>query len=104
MARGIMYVESGPVSPDRVDEFHAWYEQHIGELLQLDGFLSVRRFAVLGDDSTFVAMYDIEGDDLAAVQARVGEARKAGRTTPPTALRTDPPPTVRLLELMSESA
>ena len=81
MARGIMYVESGPVSPDRLEEYHAWYEQHMGELLGLDGFLSVRRFAVLGDDTTFVAMYEIEGDDLAAVQAGVGEARKAGRTT-----------------------
>jgi hypothetical protein len=97
-----MYVESGPVSPDRVEEFHAWYEQHIRELLELEGFLAVRRFAMLGDDSTFVSMYEIEGDDLAAVQARVAEARKAGTTTPPTALRTDPPPTVRLLELIGE--
>ena len=102
MARGIMHVESGPVSPDRVEEFHAWYEQHVAELLALDGFVSVRRFAVLGDDTTFVAMYELEGDDLSAVQAREAEARSAGRTTPPTALRTDPPPRVRLLELIAE--
>ena len=97
-----MYVESSPVSPDRVDEFHAWYEQHIRELLEFDGFLSVRRFAVVNDDSTFVAMYELEGDDISAVQAQIAEARAAGRTTPPTALSTDPPPTVRLLELIAE--
>ncbi len=33
MARGIMYVESGPVTPDRLEEYHDWYEQHMARVL-----------------------------------------------------------------------
>ena len=100
MARGIMHVEAGPVSPDRVEEFHAWYDQHVRELLEIDGVVSVRRYAMVNDDSTFVAMYELEGDDIEVVRLRIAEARKADRTPP--AVRTDPPPRVRLLELIAE--
>jgi len=102
MPRGIFYVESSPISPERVDEYHRWYEQHIGEILSLEGFRSARRFVTVGDGGSFVAMYEIEGDDLDAVRARIGEARNRGEMTPPTALATDPPPVIRLLELIGE--
>jgi len=101
MTRGIMFVESRPESPERAAEFEAWYDVHIGEILSLDGFVAARRYSVVGDDS-FVAMYEIEGDDLDAVRARIGEARGRGEMTPPTALATDPPPVIRLLELIGE--
>jgi hypothetical protein len=101
MPRGIMYVESRPESPEGAAEFDAWYDLHIGEILSLDGFVAARRYSVVGDDA-FVAVYDIEGDDLSAVRARIGEARGRGEMTPPRAMASDPPPVIRLLELIGE--
>ena len=98
MARGLMYVESMPASPDVEDEYHEWYDRHLRELLGIDGLISARRYRVLDDDGTYVALYELEGD-LRAVQDRIRnrEDRPEG---PPRALRTDPPPRIRLLQLL----
>lgn len=95
MAKGILYVESEPDSADEADAYHQWYDHtHMKEMLGIDGLVSARRFAPLGE-GPFVAVYEIEADDLAAVQARLGEATREGWFSPPVGLRTDPPPTVR---------
>lgn len=98
MAKGILYVESRPNSPAEAAEYHKWYEEtHIPEVVAVDGFVSARRFQSLGDDDPFVAIYEIEADDIEAVQARLTEAGKTGKMSPPVGARFDPPPVFRFL-------
>ena len=97
MPTGILFVESSPKSADEAAAYHEWYENtHLAEMCKLDGVVAARRLAVVGEDS-FVALYEIEADDLDAVRAGLGAASRSGQMSPPVGLRTDPPPTVRLL-------
>jgi len=97
MPRGIMYVESHPASPEQAEAFHEWYEgTHLKEMTSIEGVVSARRFAVLGDDRTYIAIYELDTDDIAAVQARIRDAAKAGLMSAPVGVRTDPPPRVML--------
>ncbi len=49
-------------------EFNRWYdEQHIPDVLSLDGFIAARRFDAIpvpgvASDQRYLAMYDIESD------------------------------------------
>ncbi|WP_106400601.1 hypothetical protein [Actinocorallia populi] len=93
MPRGILYVESRPGSPEDADSYHAWYEgTHFKEMLQIEGVVSARRYAALGDDAPYIAVYELDADDITAVRARIAEAAKAGRMSAPVGVSTDPPP------------
>jgi hypothetical protein len=58
--------------PDSVDEddFNAWYEAHLPEILSIPGFVSAQRYrlepVVVDDDAPvayrYLALYEIEGD------------------------------------------
>jgi hypothetical protein len=102
MPKGILIVESRPASAERAAEYNSWYtETHIPDVLRVDGFVSARRFAAVGDggeDGPFVAIYEIEADDLQAAFAALGEAAARGEMQMSDAMRMDPPPTIRLLE------
>lgn len=99
MPKGVLYVESRPVSPDRTEDFNAWYTGvHLGQVLAVEGIVSARRFGPLGDDGPFVAIYEIEGDDLQAVLARLGEGAVSGAIEMSDVMQMDPPPVVRVLE------
>lgn len=100
MAKGIMYVESMPSSPDRLDEYHAWYDEtHLRDVVGVEGIVSARRFAPVADDGPFVAIYELEADDLQAVLTSLVEAFGRGEVPMSDAIEMDPPPTFRLLEL-----
>ncbi|WP_416566223.1 hypothetical protein [Nocardia testacea] len=102
MPKGILYVESRPSSPEKLAEYHRWYtETHIGEMLDIDGIVSARRLEPLAGDGSFIALYEIEAEDLEAVQARMGARARSGEMSKPTAVQSDPPPTVRLLRELS---
>ena len=103
MPKGILYVESRPSSPDRLDEYHAWYtETHLRQVVGLDGFVRARRFAPVADDGPYVAIYEIEADDLEAAFAALAEAATTGVVQMSDAMEMDPPPSVRVLELIAE--
>lgn len=103
MAKGIFYVESRPTGPDRDQEYNAWYDEvHIPELLALDGFVAARRLRPVQDDGPYVSIYDLEGDDLAAIIANMIAAAGRGEFQLSDAMQMDPPPTYRLLELTTE--
>ena len=94
MPEGILYVESRPASPEQAADFHRWYDEvHIPEILALDGFVSARRLGSLGDDGSFVAVYEVV--DVASARVGLAEAGKAGKMSAPTGVQLDPPPTVR---------
>ncbi|OBH12401.1 DUF4286 family protein [Mycobacterium sp. E3247] len=101
MAKGIMYVESRPSSPDREDEYNTWYDQiHIPELLTLDGIVAARRFRPVDGNGPYVAIYELEGDDLQAILDNM--IANAGQLTMSDALLLDPAPVPRVLETTSD--
>lgn len=103
MARGILYVESQPVSPERTDEYNKWYDEvHLAEIVALDGFVSARRFAPNGD-GPYIAIYEIEADDVSQAMATLAEAAGSGKIQMTDAMRMDPPPVIRVHEQISAS-
>ncbi|MEE6175104.1 hypothetical protein [Mycobacterium sp. 050134] len=102
MAKGIVLVESRPGAPEREQEYNAWYDEvHLGELVALDGFVSARRLRPVSGDGPYVAIYEVEGDDLQTILDNM--LANAGRPRMSDALQLDPPPTMRLLEVTTES-
>lgn len=97
MPKGIMYVESAPVSPDREAEYHKWYnEVHLPEILSVDGFVSARRFAPVDGNGPFVAIYEVDADDLEAAAERLFTLGQSGQMSSLELLQMDPPPVPRL--------
>jgi hypothetical protein len=97
MTRGVLYVASRPVSPEREEEYNDWYDNvHLADVCAVPGFLGARRYDPVGN-GPHVAIYDIEGEDLGAIAgemfARVGD----GRIAISDAMATDPAPEVRIL-------
>jgi hypothetical protein len=69
MTRHLLIVSSRAL-PGREAEYERWYEEvHVGEVLALPGFLACERFERLGDGEAteFVALYEVETDDPAAL-------------------------------------
>lgn len=71
MSERVFYlVFSNPVSEDRVEEFHQWYdEQHIPDVLSVPGLVSAQRIAyrdvsaaVGAPSARFGVIYEMEGD------------------------------------------
>ena len=102
MPRGILVVRSRPVSPDREDEYNAWYRGvHVDELLQVPGFVSARRFRRVGDgEIDYLAVYEVEAEDLVAPLQELRRRSAAGETTRSDAIQTDPPPEIVLYEAL----
>ncbi|OBH64171.1 DUF4286 family protein [Mycobacterium sp. E2479] len=101
MAKGIMYVESLPSSPDREQEYNTWYDEvHIPELLTLDGIVGARRLRPVDGQGPYVAIYELEGDDLQSILDNM--MANAGRLHMSDALQLDPAPIPRLLETTTE--
>jgi hypothetical protein len=104
MPKGILYVETRPSSAEDAADYHRWYETHLGEVLAVDGVVAARRFAPFDENAPFVAIYEIEADDLEAVQAALSAGARSGRNSTPIGLSYDPPPTTTLLrEIASRS-
>lgn len=101
MAKGIMYVESWPTSPDREQEYNTWYDEvHIPQLLTLDGIVGARRLRPVDGKGPYVAIYELEGDDLQAILDNM--IANAGKLNMSDALLLDPAPVPRLLETTTE--
>ena len=66
-------------------------------MLALDGYVAARRFAPLGGEGPFVAIYEIEANDLAGMPSKLTEARRAGKVNNSPTVQVDPPPVVRFL-------
>lgn len=100
--RGIMYVETMPVSADKEAEYHTWYDEtHLGQILSVEGIVSARRFAPTDGNGPFIAIYELDCDDLDAVVARLGELGGSGALTGMENLRMDPPPVPRVYREIS---
>jgi hypothetical protein len=93
MARGIIYLETRPVSPDREGDYHKWYnDTHLSEICSVDGIVSARRFAPTDGEGPFIAIYELECDDLDAVVERLGELGRSGKMSSLELLDLSTPP------------
>jgi hypothetical protein len=80
MPKGIIYVETRPASPDREAEYHKWYnDTHLEQILSVDGIVSARRFAPTSGDGPFIAIYELDCDDLDAVVGRMRALGASGK-------------------------
>ena len=106
MPKGIMVVQSRPSDPAREDEFNDWYSNtHLPEIRAVPGFVAARRYRVhdsSGGSSahSYLAIYEIDADDLTDPVEELRARSAAGRTHTTDALQTDPPPVVTLYELL----
>ena len=101
MAKGIILVESRPSSPEREQEYNTWYDEiHLPELVALDGFVSARRLRPVDANGPYVALYEIEADNLQDVLD--GMIANAGQLHMSDALQLDPAPIPRLLQVTTE--
>jgi len=102
MATTLLLVESKPIAPQRVDEYHKWHEQiHIPEMLSVDGFVSARRWRADNGES-FVTLYEID-TDVDTARANLKAALRGGQMSKPVAVETQPPPVMRYLSLVDET-
>ena len=103
MPKGVLVVESRPSSPDRDQEYNRWYDDvHLGELLALDGFVGARRLRPLADDGPYLALYELQGEDLQAIVDNMVACGQRGELHLSDALQLDPPPAMRLFEVTTE--
>ena len=66
--------------PGREDSYNDWYNnQHLGDVLAVEGFVAAQRFKIVELDSNsqpasrYMAIYEIEADDPKAVLDRLVE-------------------------------
>jgi hypothetical protein len=84
-------------------EYNTWYDEvHLRDVVALDGFVSARRLAPVTDGEPFVALYEIECDDLTAAVDGLRAAAQSGALVMSDVLQMDPPPSIRLLEVTTE--
>jgi hypothetical protein len=107
--KGIMVVQSDPVDAAREDEYNDWYDNtHVPEICAVPGFVSARRYKVHGaaagdtGSPSYLAIYEIDADELTAPAAELRARSEAGRTHGSDALRRDPPPIVTIYELLGD--
>jgi hypothetical protein len=101
-----MVVESSPASPERDDEYDQWYSKiHMPEVLAVPGFLAGRRYRVpAGADSAhaYLAVYEIEADDLTAPFAELRARSASGVVQRSDVVGVDPAPVIRFYEFVEE--
>ena len=83
MPKGLLLVFSQPVSADREAEYNNWYDNvHLHDLVAVEGVVSASRYQVSDtqlvpeaapDGPPYLAIYEIEADDPAAVLAAIRE-------------------------------
>lgn len=82
MPRHILLVQSSPAD-GRTSEYNAWYDgTHLPDVLRVKGFVAARRFVaapgVHGEMPAlpYLAIYEIETDDLSAALSALSAAAK----------------------------
>ena len=104
MPKGIMFVPSGPSSPDREDEYNEWYSKvHIPEVCQIDGITGARRYKRVtaeAGEAPYVAIYDLDADDLGGIVDGLAQAATSGAMKMSDVLGMDPPPVPVIFEIV----
>ena len=77
MAKWLLVVESHCADPAREQEYHDYYDKtHVPDIFKTKEFVKVTRYELqtvtksAGSKDKYLAIYEIEGDDLDAVMAK----------------------------------
>ena len=88
MTRHILLVQSN-AKDGRDDDFNHWYdEEHLPDVLEVDGFVAARRFvAVPGvhgelPEHRYLAIYELDTDDPASALAALSTAARSMNLSP----------------------
>ena len=93
MPKGIMYVETMPVSPDREADYHKWYnDTHLAQILRSTGSCPPAGSPRPTGNGPFIAIYELDCDDLDAAVQRLRELGASGKMTGLENLAMDPKP------------
>jgi hypothetical protein len=103
MPKGILVVTSGPSTAARDAEYNAWYNDvHLVDVLKVAGFTAATRYKKVGaagdDAQPYLAIYEVEGDDLNGALGALAAAGQSGELTMSDVLATDPVPSMTLYE------
>jgi hypothetical protein len=107
MARGKLVVFNEPKSPEEEAAYNAWYDgDHVPQILEhVPAITGAKRFRILPDQDLripgaprYLAIYDIEADDVRDGLAQLGKATQEGKVVMADVIRADPPSTVVLYE------
>jgi hypothetical protein len=102
MAKTLLFVESKPVSPQLVEEYHSWHEEtHIPEMLTIDGFVSARRWQA-DNGASFITLYEID-TDVDTARANLKAAFQGGQMSKADLVESEPPAVMRYLSLVGEA-
>jgi hypothetical protein len=109
MRKGILVVQSGPADPSCEAEYNDWYTNtHIPDMLAGPGFVSAQRYrrvdqgAAPAHGPAYLAIYELEAEDLADPLAARQDRRAQGLTGPSSdALARDPAPVMTIYELLA---
>jgi hypothetical protein len=106
-----MVVESKPADPSREDAFNKWYsEVHLPDVRAIPGFVAARRYRLHtsgggepdADTHTYLAVYEVEADDLTGPAAELRRRGAAGEAKRSSAVGMNPAPLVRFYEFIEE--
>ena len=93
--KGIIFLETMPRSADVESEYQAWYnDTHLEEICSVEGITGARRFAPTDGKGPFIAIYELDTDDLDAVVDRLRELGASGKMSSLQYLSMDNPPPV----------
>jgi hypothetical protein len=95
-----MLAWSSPASPDQAAEFEAWYEStHIPQIrAAVPSITAVSRYQLVDPESPgrserYLAVYELDTDDIPAAAAALADSAAAGRMEMTTTMNmTDNPP------------
>lgn len=103
MPKSVLVVLSRPTKPSTEDEYNEWYDnRHLREVTEIPGFGEARRYklsgtqldepgAELGDGYEYLAIYEIETDDLETIKSELRERGEDGRMyVPAEIIEQDP--------------
>jgi hypothetical protein len=93
--------------------YNDWYDNvHLADVLKLAGYTAARRYKPVpnpqgvdstgGIDWTYLALYEVEADDLEAAHAHLLAAFEAGELPLSEALQMEPEPVVQMYEQITE--
>lgn len=86
MARYKMIALTRPVE-GREDDYNDWYQNvHLVELCSMPGVVGAQRYKMAAplqgfDGRDYLAIYDLETDDIGATLGAIGQAAAAGKMT-----------------------
>jgi hypothetical protein len=93
VARALMLAWSSPASPGQTGEFEAWYEDtHIPQIrAAVPSITAVSRYELVDLESgepshRYLAVYELDGDDIPAAAASLADGAAAGRMEMTTAM------------------